>query len=81
MSVDQNLVKKGLRQLAILLILLITSPLLLTLSFKAIKRYSQGIPFLIGCVGIAISFTLLFFTLHYGLKTFKTLLDALFSET
>ena len=80
MPINQDLLAKGFRKLLILLGLLIASPLLLTISFKALKIYKEGHLFYISITGIVLSSMLTFFTLFFALKTFKTLMDALFSE-
>jgi len=46
MAINQDLAANGLKKLLILLGLLIASPLLLTLSFKALKLYKEGTFFL-----------------------------------
>lgn len=80
MPINQDLAAKGFRKLLILLVLLIASPLLLTISFKAIKVYSEGYLYYVSITGIVLSSMLTFFTLFFAFKTFKTLLEALFSE-
>ena len=80
MPINQDLLAKGFRKLLILLGLLIASPLLLTISFKAIKIYKEGYLFYISILGIVLAAILTFFTLFFAFKTFKTLMDALFSE-
>ena len=80
MPINQDLAAKGFRKLLILLGLLIASPLLLTISFKAIKIYKEGYLFYVCILGIVLSAILTFFTLFFAFKTFKTLLEALFSE-
>ena len=80
MPINQDLAAKGFRKLLILLGLLIASPLLLTISFKAIKIYKEGYLFYVCILGIVLSAILTFFTLFFAFKTFKTLMDALFSE-
>tara|TARA_B110000503_G_scaffold12563_1_gene17097 strand:+ start:777 stop:1022 length:246 start_codon:yes stop_codon:yes gene_type:complete len=81
MAINQDLAAKGFRKLLILLGLLIASPLLLTVSFKALKLYKEGSLFYISIAGVVLSSILIFFTLYFAFKTFKTLLDALFSDT
>ena len=81
MAINQDLAAKGFRKLLILVGLLIASPLLLTLSFKALKIYKEGTLFFISIVGVVVSSILIFFTLYFAFKTFKTLLDALFSDS
>ncbi len=80
MPINQDLAAKGFRKLLILLVLLIASPLLLTISFKAIKVYGDGYLYYLSITGIVLSSMLTFFTLFFAFKTFKTLLEALFSE-
>jgi hypothetical protein len=80
MPINQDLAAKGFRKLLILLGLLIASPLLLTISFKALKIYKEGYLFYISVAGIVLSSILTFFTLFFAFKTFKTLMDALFYE-
>ena len=80
MPINQDLAAKGFRKLLILLGLLIASPLLLTISFKAIKIYKEGYLFYVCILGIVLSAILTFFTLFFAFKTFKTIIDALFSE-
>lgn len=80
MPINQDLAAKGFRKLLILLVLLIASPLLLTISFKAIKVYGEGHLYYVSIIGIVLSSMLTFFTLFFAFKTFKTLLEALFSE-
>ena len=80
MPINQDLAAKGFRKLLILLVLLIASQLLLTISFKAIKVYGDGYLYYLSITGIVLSSMLTFFTLFFAFKTFKTLLEALFSE-
>jgi hypothetical protein len=81
MAINQDLAAKGFRKLLILVGLLIASPLLLTVSFKALKLYKEGSLFYISIAGVVLSSILIFFTLYFAFKTFKTLLDALFSDS
>ena len=81
MAINQDLAAKGFKKLLILVGLLIASPLLLTLSFKALKIYKEGTLFFISIAGVVLSSILIFFTLYFAFKTFKTLLDALFSDS
>ncbi len=80
MAVNPDLVAKGFKRLLILLALLIISPLLLTISFKALKIYSEGTSYYISILGIVISGMLILYTLYFAFRTFQTLLDALFSD-
>lgn len=80
MAINQDLAANGLQKLLILLGLLIASPLLLTFSFKALKLYKEGTLYYISILGVILSSLLIIFTLFFAFKTFKTLLDALFSD-
>ncbi len=81
MAINQDLAAKGFRKLLILVGLLIASPLLLTVSFQALQLYKEGSLFYISIAGVVLSSILIFFTLYFAFKTFKTLLDALFSDS
>ena len=72
MPINQDLAAKGFRKLLILLGLLIASPLMLTISFKALKIYKEGYLFYISVTGIVLSSILTFFTLFFT-QAFKTL--------
>ena len=62
MPINQDLAAKGFRKLLILLVLLIASPLLLTISFKAIKIYKEGYLFyVLVLLGVVLSSILSFF--------------------
>ncbi len=79
MSVNENLLSKGLRQLIVLILLLIISPISLTIAFKALNKLSEEriwIAFII----FGVSVILILITLILAFKTFKTLLDALFNS-
>ena len=80
MPINQKLAYKGLKYLSILLILLILSPLLFTISIKALKLYNEGTLFYISVVSLIVCIVMAFYTLFFAFKTFKTLLDALFNE-
>ena len=61
------------------LLVLVLIPLIAK-SFKALKLYKEGTPFYISVLGVILSSLLIIFTLFFAFKTFKTLLDALFSD-
>ena len=80
MAIDQDLAAKGFRKLLILVGLLIASPLLLTVSFKALKLYKEGSLFYISIAGVVLSSILIFFTLYFAFKTFKIIGNSLFNQ-
>ena len=78
MSINRDLMAKGLKQILVLLLLLILSPISLNIAFKAIKKTEESmlIPYIILSVSIILTIT----TFVLAFKTFKTLLDALFNK-
>jgi len=78
MGVNHNLLSKAIKQLSVLLLLLILSPISLNMAFKAFKR--TEISDLIAYSILAFSILLIICTLILAFKTFKTLLDGLFNK-
>jgi len=79
MSIDTNLLNKGFKRLAFLVLLLIVSPLTLNIGFKALNAYSEeSLWVAYGIIGVAT--LLIITTIIVGFKTFKTILDALFNS-
>ncbi len=71
---------KGLKNLGVLLFLLILSPISLTMSFKALDKFSETPNYWVAILLILISSFLTIFTLGFAFRTFKTLLDAFFKH-
>jgi hypothetical protein len=80
MATDFNTLQKGLKQLAILLLLLITSPLALSFAFKALKIYKEGSQYVFSIVFLVIAGLLTLFTIFYAFRTFRTILNSLFHD-
>jgi len=78
MGVNHNLLGKGIKQLSVLLLLLILSPISLNMAFKALKR--TEISDLIAYSILAFSILLTIGTLVLAFKTIRTLLDGLFNK-
>ncbi|MDY0779812.1 hypothetical protein [Tenacibaculum sp. IB213877] len=72
--------EKPLKKLMILLGLLVVSPLVLSIGFKALKVYTESPKLFIGYGLVVIGFVLLIFTVYYGFKTFQSFLDILFDK-
>lgn len=70
----------GLKKLGILLFLFITSPLLLTLGFKALTKFKDTDQFWIAVVLLSLAGVFILFSMFFAFKTFKTLLDGFFKE-
>jgi len=79
MSINTDLLNKGLKQLLFLILLLIVSPISLSIAFKALNKFesdSMWIAYLI----LGASALLVIITLILAFKTFKTFLNALFNS-
>lgn len=71
--------EKGLKQLLILLGLLIFSPIVLSLGFKAQRIFTESPKIYISYVLLVIGGILILYTVYFGFKTIKTFLDTLFN--
>jgi len=80
MRTDFNILGKGLKQLGILLLLLIVSPILLSFGFKALALYEEGPERIFSWVVVVIAGILMLFTILYAFRTFRTILSSLFHE-
>ena len=80
MSTDLNLLGKALKQLGILLVLFILSPISLTIGFKALKKFTESPQIFIAYAILLAGFLITIFTLFFAFKTFKTLRNALFNN-
>ena len=80
MGTNFNILGKGLKQLGILLLLLIASPILLSFGFKALSLYEEGTERIISWVVVVIAGILMLFTIFYAFRTFRTILSSLFHE-
>ena len=80
MATNYNTLQKGLIRLAVLLLLFILTPILITISFKALKNYTESPEIFIAYFLLLLSFTLLVVTIIFAFKTFKLLLDAFFNQ-
>ena len=78
MGVNTDLFSKGVKQLLLLILLLIVSPITLNIAFKALNKMedSMWIAYLILTVAIILSIS----TIVLAFKTFKSFLDGLFNE-
>ena len=79
MSINKNVLSKGLKQATVLLALLIATPIIITIAFKALQKSSsedQLSAYLL--LGLASLLTVT--TMVLAFKTIRTLLDALFNS-
>ena len=72
--------EKGIKKLLIFLGLLIASPLVLSVAFKALRIFKEAPKVFLAHGLLAIGVILVLFTVYFGFKTFKTLLDFLFEK-
>lgn len=72
--------EKGVKKLLIFLGLLIASPLVLSVAFKALRIFKEAPKVFLAYGLLAIGVILILFTVYFGFKTFKTLLDFLFEK-
>ncbi|WKD84696.1 hypothetical protein KCTC32516_00030 [Polaribacter huanghezhanensis] len=78
MSVNTDILNKGIKQLLVLILLLIVSPITLSIAFKALNKMenSMWLAYLI----LAIAILLFIVTIVLAFKTVKTFLDGLFNN-
>ncbi|MFD0994028.1 DUF6095 family protein [Tenacibaculum geojense] len=77
---DISAYEKPLKKLMALLGLLILSPLVLSVAFKALRAYNTSPGIYIAYLLLFIGASLVLFTVYFGFKTFKSFLDVLFNE-
>lgn len=80
MGTNFNILGKGLKQLGLLVFLLIASPILLSMAFKAIRIFKDGIQYAFSIAFLIVSGLLILFTIFYAFRTFRTILSSLFQE-
>jgi len=80
MSTDLNLLGKGLIRLGILLLLFIASPILITMSFKAINKFTVAPESYLAYLFLFLSIILIIFTIYYAFKTFQVIQKAFFQD-
>jgi phosphoglycerol transferase MdoB-like AlkP superfamily enzyme len=73
-------IETGIKKLLVFLGLLIVSPLVLSIAFKALRAFKDAPKVFIAYGLLVVGVLLILFTVYYGFKTFKTILDHLFSK-
>jgi len=79
MATNKTLLAKGLRNLGFLVLLFIASPIALTMSYKALDRFTDENMY-IAYIFLTVSALLIFFTFYFAFNTFRILLNALFDS-
>ncbi len=72
--------EKPVKKFLKLLSLLIISPLVLSLAFRAQRNFHEMPKVLIAYVLLVLGILLVLYTVYFGFKTFKSLLDVLFED-
>lgn len=80
MNTDTNLLGKGLIRLGILLLLFILSPIIITMSFKAIDKFTESPQSYLAYALMIVGFFLIFYTIYFAFKTFGVLQKAIFNN-
>jgi hypothetical protein len=80
MSTDLNLLGKGLIRLGILVFLFIISPVIITMGFKGLDKYTESPKVYLAYVIILVGFISLVFTVYFAFKTFKIISNSLFNN-
>lgn len=80
MSISKSLLAKGFKQLLFLIPLFILSPILLTIAFRALKKFTESPQIYIAYAFLVFSILLILFSLYFAFKTFGTILNAFFNK-
>ena len=76
----QNPYEKPFKRFLILISLFIISPIVLNIAFKALKIYKKSPENIIAYVLLLFGICLIIYTVYFGFKTFKILLDTIFRK-
>lgn len=80
MSTDTNLLGKALIRLGILILLFILSPIAITMSFKAVDKFTQAPQIYFAYGFMVVGFLLTLFTIYFAFVTFGILQKAIFNN-
>lgn len=80
MGTDTNLLGKGLIRLGILVFLFIITPIILTMGFKGVNKYSESMNIYFAYVLVTLGILALIFTIYYAFKTFGLIKKAIFNQ-
>ena len=81
MNTDINLFKKGLIHIGILILLFIISPIITTMGFKGINKFSESPQIYIAYLLIFLGISSIIFSIYFAFKTFSILKKVLFNES
>jgi arginine exporter protein ArgO len=80
MSIDINLLRKGLIRLAILVLLFIATPIITTMGFKGINKFTETPKIYMAYFLVILGFLGIIFTIYFAFKAFSILRKAFFDE-
>lgn len=80
MSTDLNLLKKGLIRLGILLFLFIASPIIITMGFKGVHKFTEAPQIYVAYFLVFLGISGIIFTIYFAFKAFSVLRKAFFNE-
>mgnify|MGYP000421585808 CR=1 FL=1 len=80
MSTDVDLLGKGLLRLGILVFLFIASPIIITMGFKALDKFTEAPKMYLAYTIIFVGLVGLIFTVYYAFKTFSVIKKAIFNK-
>lgn len=80
MSTNLNLLSTGLIRLGVLIMLFIASPIVITMGFKAMDKFTEAPKSYIGYAVVAIGVILIIYSIYFAFKTFGVLSKAIFNS-
>lgn len=72
--------ESGVKRLLMLLGFLILSPLVLSFGIKALRVFNNTPKIFIAYILVALGVVLILYTVYFGIKTFKVILDLIFNS-
>ena len=80
MSTDINLLGKGLIRLGILLLLFIASPIIITMGFKVMDKFTEAPEKYLAYLILGVGSVLIIYSIYYAIRTFGVLQKSIFNN-
>lgn len=80
MSTDKQLLSKALIRLGALILLFILCPVIMTMGFKALDKFTETANEYVAYLILGFSAIFVVYTLYFGFKTFAVLQKAIFNN-
>lgn len=80
MSTDTTLLGKALIRLGVLVLLFIASPIIITMSFKAIAKFTEAPKMYFAYAFLGVGCLLVIYTVYFAFQTFNVLQKAIFNK-